>query len=162
MCESWVGIWARGQSLRACSHRAHSPSRDSQPEPLDSASPSPPTLSLFPLPSHPSHTLIAHFKMHVHKTTVPSQKDVLVPETLLKKRRGDAKAREQKQQDAAQAKKVSSRTLELAFPLFDNEIEIIRAGGGRETATSEGKDLQSLASQFLRSRLGSRHLWSEA
>lgn len=41
------------------------------------------------------------------KTTVPSATDVLVPETLLKKRRDDAKSREEKQAKALEARKVS-------------------------------------------------------
>jgi large subunit ribosomal protein L7e len=43
------------------------------------------------------------------KTTVPSANDVLVPETLLKKRRDDAKSREEKQAKALEARKVSVR-----------------------------------------------------
>lgn len=41
------------------------------------------------------------------KTTVPSAQDVLVPETLLKKRRDDAKSREANQAKLAEARKVS-------------------------------------------------------
>lgn len=41
------------------------------------------------------------------KTSVPSANDVLMPETLLKKRRGDTKAREQKAADRVEAKRVS-------------------------------------------------------
>lgn len=40
-------------------------------------------------------------------STVPSAHDVLVPETLLKKRKSDAKAREEKAAKAAETKKVS-------------------------------------------------------
>lgn len=43
----------------------------------------------------------------VAKTTVPSVNDVLVPETLLKKRRDDAKSREEKQAKTLEARKVS-------------------------------------------------------
>ena len=43
------------------------------------------------------------------KTSVPSAKDVLVPETLLKKRRSDQKSREERLKAAAEAKKVSVR-----------------------------------------------------
>lgn len=39
-------------------------------------------------------------------STVPSAHDVLVPETLLKKRKSDAKAREEKAAKAAETKKV--------------------------------------------------------
>lgn len=39
-------------------------------------------------------------------STVPSAKDVLVPETLLKKRKTDAKLREEKQAKAAELRKV--------------------------------------------------------
>lgn len=46
----------------------------------------------------------------VAKTTVPSVNDVLVPETLLKKRRDDAKSREEKQAKALEARKVSITT----------------------------------------------------
>ena len=42
------------------------------------------------------------------KTTVPSAHDVLVPETLLKKRRDDAKSREEKQAKIAEARKVGA------------------------------------------------------
>lgn len=41
------------------------------------------------------------------KTTVPSAHDVLIPETLLKKRRDDAKSREEKQAKALELRKVS-------------------------------------------------------
>lgn len=40
-------------------------------------------------------------------STVPAAHDVLVPETLLKKRKSDAKAREEKAAKAAETKKVS-------------------------------------------------------
>lgn len=46
----------------------------------------------------------------VAKTTVPSVNDVLVPETLLKKRRDDAKSREEKQAKALEARKVSIKS----------------------------------------------------
>ena len=48
---------------------------------------------------------------HLHfYSTVPSAHDVLVPETLLKKRKSDAKAREEKAAKAAETKKVSIST----------------------------------------------------
>jgi large subunit ribosomal protein L7e len=40
------------------------------------------------------------------KTTVPSQNDVLLPETLLKKRKTDQKAREEKLAKAGELRKV--------------------------------------------------------
>lgn len=43
----------------------------------------------------------------IYHSTVPSAHDVLVPETLLKKRKSDAKAREEKAAKAAESKKVS-------------------------------------------------------
>lgn len=42
-----------------------------------------------------------------HNSTVPSAHDVLVPETLLKKRKSDAKAREEKLAKAGELRKVS-------------------------------------------------------
>lgn len=50
------------------------------------------------------HHLFATFLSY---STVPAAHDVLVPETLLKKRKSDAKAREEKAAKAAETKKVS-------------------------------------------------------
>lgn len=47
------------------------------------------------------------------KTSVPSQKDILQPETLLKKAKTNAKAREERLAKAAEAKKVIICTVQM-------------------------------------------------
>ncbi|SJX63859.1 probable 60s ribosomal protein L7 subunit [Sporisorium reilianum f. sp. reilianum] len=49
------------------------------------------------------------------RTTVPSAHDVLVPETLLKKRKSDAKAREEKAAKAAESKKANLAKRKVVF-----------------------------------------------
>ncbi|PWN53436.1 putative 60s ribosomal protein L7 subunit [Violaceomyces palustris] len=49
------------------------------------------------------------------KTTVPSVNDVLVPETLLKKRKSDAKAREEKAAKALELKKAQKQKRRVIF-----------------------------------------------
>lgn len=47
---------------------------------------------------------------NIHVRTVPTKDQVLVPETLLKKRKSQEKAREQRNADIEKRKKVSPRS----------------------------------------------------
>ncbi|SGZ13071.1 BQ5605_C028g10546 [Microbotryum silenes-dioicae] len=53
-------------------------------------------------------------------TTVPSKQDILVPETLLKKRKSTEKSREEKKNAALEARKVRHPTLMLRTPHYED------------------------------------------
>ncbi|CAO1638319.1 unnamed protein product [Sympodiomycopsis kandeliae] len=58
----------------------------------------------------------------IHKTTVPSQRDI-VPETLLKSRKSDAKAREEKLAKAAENKKAAKSKRRVIFKRAEQYVK---------------------------------------
>ncbi|WFD41821.1 60S ribosomal protein L7 [Malassezia psittaci] len=61
------------------------------------------------------------------KTTVPSIKDVLVPETLLKKRKSDSKLREEKQATALEQRKARKQKRSVIFKRAEQYVKEYKA-----------------------------------
>ncbi|KAL4400948.1 60S ribosomal protein L7 [Malassezia pachydermatis] len=61
------------------------------------------------------------------KTSVPSAKDVLVPETLLKKRKADAKLREEKQAKALELRKARKQKRQVIFKRAEQYVKEYKA-----------------------------------
>ncbi|GAC72987.1 hypothetical protein PANT_8d00011 [Moesziomyces antarcticus T-34] len=68
----------------------------------------------------------------IHRHTVPSAHDVLVPETLLKKRKSDAKAREEKAAKAAETKKANLAKRKVIFKRAEQYTKEYRAAEREE------------------------------
>ncbi|WFD26872.1 60S ribosomal protein L7 [Malassezia nana] len=61
------------------------------------------------------------------KTSVPSANDVLVPETLLKKRKADAKLREEKQAKALELRKMRKQKRQVIFKRAEQYVQEYKA-----------------------------------